>query len=74
MPARVLNLLAAIAVLAVIWLIALPWAAGQPKMARHLEWLEQEKIDPSAMYYTELEMMKPILTRLALEQRKTLDP
>ncbi len=70
MAARLLQLLAALGVLALVWLVALPWAANRPRMAAHLHWLEQEKIDPSAMYYTELEMMEPIFTKLAIERRK----
>ncbi len=63
----------ALIVVGALWLIVLPWAANRPKMAAHLQWLDDEGIDPSAMYYTELDMMEPIFTRLALEQRKQGD-
>ena len=65
-----LRLAVTLCVIGVIWLVVLPWAAGRPKMAAHLQWLDNEGIDPSAMYYTELEMMEPILDRLALEKRE----
>ena len=42
------------AVLAVIWLIALPWLTALPHTRRYLERLDAEGIDPAAMYYTEL--------------------
>lgn len=47
-----------------LWLVALPWIARQPRMAAHLQWLEDQGIDAGAMYYTELEAMKPILEKL----------
>ena len=55
------------AVLGVIWLHVLPWVAVQPGMAAHLKSLEEQGIDPSAMFYTELDAMEPVLRRL--EQR-----
>jgi len=57
-----------------VWFVALPHAANQPDMAAHLEFLDDNGVDPSAMYYTELEMMKPIFERLALENRKADGP
>lgn len=50
--------------LALCWLIILPWLGSQPSMEAHLRWLDERGIDPSAMYYTELDAMKPILSRL----------
>ncbi|WP_238476549.1 hypothetical protein [Bythopirellula goksoeyrii] len=58
-----LRLLAVICLIALGWLAVLPWLAEQPRMKSHLDWLEAEKIDPSAMYYTELEAMEVILHR-----------
>lgn len=53
--------------MSVIWLQVLPWMATQPDMAAHLQQLDEQGIDPSAMFYTELDAMEPILRRL--EQR-----
>ena len=47
-----------------LWLVVLPWIARQPRMAAHLQWLQDQGIDGGAMYYTELEAMKPILEKL----------
>lgn len=58
-----IRLIAASGVIALGWLAVLPWIAEQPRMKSHLDWLEAEKIDPSAMYYTELEVMTEILHR-----------
>lgn len=70
MSKPLLRLAAALGALALVWLVALPRAAKAPAMEARLQWLDEQKVDPSAMYYTELEMMKPILHRLALEQRR----
>ena len=51
-------------VIAAVWLLLLPWVARQPETAAYLERLDAQGIDPSAMYYTELDAMKPILERL----------
>ncbi len=60
------NMKLAFCVIAVcgVWLVALPWIARQPRMAEHLQWLEDQGIDGGAMYYTELEAMQPILEKL----------
>ncbi|EMI52721.1 hypothetical protein [Rhodopirellula sallentina] len=52
-----------IAVLSIVWLVLLPAYARQPKMRQHLQWLDEKGIDPSAMYYTELEIMDEILAK-----------
>lgn len=54
---------------AVIWLVVLPWWADSSEMRAHLDWLEARRVDPSAMYYTELEAMKPILHELNARHR-----
>lgn len=69
MVKRITKLAVALGVVGAIWLVALPWAADRPAMAAHLDWLDDQGVDPSAMYYTELEMMGPILDRMALEKR-----
>ncbi len=56
-------------VIAVVWCVVLPWIARRPVMEEHLNWLDDRGIDPSAMYYTELEMMDPILQRLERQRR-----
>ncbi len=52
-----------------VWLLVLPWLAKQPLVNTQLQWLDEQRIDPSAMYYTELEAMKPILARLNERER-----
>jgi hypothetical protein len=52
-----------------VWLIVLPWWAKRTTMQAHLEWLQARRVDPSAMYYTELEAMKPILQDINARER-----
>ncbi len=49
--------------LGLVWLVWLPSHAQRPPVRRHLQWLDERGIDPSAMYYTELEVMEDILAR-----------
>ena len=56
--------------LALVWTVALPWLASRPPIDSHVRWLNERGIDPSAMYYTELEAMKPILKRLNERERR----
>ena len=67
-PARGRIALAAwLAVLALGWLVVLPWLSSLPSQKAHIEWLREQRIDPSARYYTEVEAMEPILERLNSE-------
>ena len=65
----VVRLLWMLSAVGLIWLVILPWMASRPRMEAHLEWLDARGVDPSAMYYTELEMMQPIFDRMAMEKR-----
>jgi hypothetical protein len=49
---------------AVTWCVVLPWLAAQPAVDARIRWLDERGIDPSAMYYTELDAMKPILAKI----------
>ena len=53
-----------VAVIGFTWCVILPHLASLPKMRAHSQWLDDSGIDPSAMYYTELPVMEPILQRL----------
>jgi hypothetical protein len=63
------RLVLATAVIAVAWLVALPRIARLPAQNKSWRALEASGIDPSAMYYSELEAMEPILNRLNLGER-----
>ena len=60
-----MRLAVGLAAILVLWLAVLPWIAEQPPVRRHIEFLEQRQIDPSAMFYTELEPMAEVRTRVA---------
>jgi hypothetical protein len=49
------------------WLVVLPWLSALPSQKENIEWLREQRIDPSARYYTEVEAMEPILERLNSE-------
>ena len=61
---RMLRLAAWASAIAAVWLVALPWLARQPAIDARIRRLDAQGIDPSAMYYTELDMMQPILEDL----------
>jgi hypothetical protein len=68
---RPLHRLGAIsAIVAAIWLLGLPWLSKFPPMAARLDWLDEQRVDPSAMYYTEVEALKPVLERLNNQGRR----
>lgn len=64
------RLLATVGLLSAIWLVLLPWLSARQPVAAQLQLLDEHGVNPSAMYYTELEMMQPVLARMALEKRK----
>ncbi len=49
--------------LGTLWLYLLPRIARLPAVNAHRQWLDQREINPSAMYYTDLKVMKSILSR-----------
>lgn len=58
------RLAAGLLAIVVVWIAALPRLADQPPVRRHIEFLQQRQIDPSAMFYTELEPMGEVRTRV----------
>lgn len=64
----VLKLVTSIIAIAIFWCVVLPWYADQPAMRQHLQFLDDRGIDPSAMFYTELDAMDAILEKI--ESRK----
>ena len=45
----------------IVWLVLLPAVARQPAFRSDLRRLREQGINPSAMYYTELEMMGEVI-------------
>lgn len=56
-----LKLAACLTVVALVWCVLLPRLSRQPRVERRLDWLAAERIDPSAMYYTELDRMPELM-------------
>ena len=69
----VIQLAIAIVVISVVWLVLLPQLSSRPETAAYLRQLDQQGIDPSAMYYTELEMMDELLSRIEKPHRAPLN-
>ena len=57
----IFRLLASVAVIAVVWLGVLPFVAKNHRVKQRIQWLEQQRIDPTAMFYTDLPAMDEIL-------------
>jgi hypothetical protein len=60
----IIRLLLSGVVIAIVWCVVLPQMAGLPQVREYMNWLDERGIDPTAMYYTELPAMDPILDRL----------
>jgi hypothetical protein len=61
-----LRSLALISLLVVVgWLVVFPAVTRLGPIRRHIDRLEAARIDPSAMYYTELEMIGDVQQSLA---------
>jgi hypothetical protein len=54
---RVVRLLGGAMLVAVVWCGLLPQLLAWPPIARHVALMEERQVDPSAMYYTELERL-----------------
>lgn len=54
-------LLLASGLLGLVWLVILPRISHVPAVRNRIEWLEQHRINPSAMFYTELEQVDQLL-------------
>ena len=52
-----------------LWLVLLPWLSRLEPFANRLQWLEEKQIDAGAMYYTELEALRPVLKRMERQHR-----
>ena len=53
-----------VGVILVLWLAVLPRIADQPAVRRHIQFLEQQRVDPSAMFYTELDTINEVRSRM----------
>lgn len=63
---KLCRLLISLATVAVVWLGVLPRLCDQPDIAQHIRTQQQLNIDPSALFYTELDVMPLIIHRVEL--------
>ena len=54
------SLCSCTATIAIVWIIVLPWIGSQQSVKSDIEYLKQRGIDPSALYYTDLEALVEI--------------
>ncbi len=58
------SLLFAVGLIGLVWMWVLPSIGRTRPMREYRAWLKQNQINPSAMFYTELDVMDPILRRI----------
>ncbi len=68
------RLLAALIAAGIIWCGVLPSVATQPRVQQHLTFLDERGIDPSAMFYTELDVMDAILQKVDRSHSDSVGP
>lgn len=61
---------AAIAVVSVVWLLILPWIGSHESMRARVNELDQQGIDPAALFYTDLDAMQRLESNLAAIKRE----
>ncbi len=65
-----LQFAAACVSIALVWLVVLPYLGSRPAIQSAIRQQERQGIDPSAMFYTELEVMDSVLSRMdAIQDR-----
>jgi len=69
-PAGWASLCAAAALIALLWMVVLPRVAEHPDLKARIKFLEERGIDPSAMFYTELNCLEGVLDRVDHFHRK----
>ena len=52
-----LRLAACVGIVALAWLVVLPWVGRLPPIERHVRMMEDGEVNPAAMVYTELERL-----------------
>ncbi|QEG20926.1 hypothetical protein [Mariniblastus fucicola] len=65
-----LKLAIATIAIVVFWCVALPRLSANPQNQAYIEFLDERGIDPSAMFYTELDCMDSILVRNESQSRR----
>jgi hypothetical protein len=71
-PQRWLSLLAAVSVIAVIWLVLLPPLSHWAPVRARIRFLHEQQIDPAACFYTDLDRMPRI--EADLDSARRADP
>ena len=68
-----LRLTAGSGLILIVWLVLLPAIGRQPQIQSRIDFLNEQGIDPSAMYYTDLEVMSEVEERVTTLQKEHPD-
>ena len=60
-----LSLGVTILTITVVWIFVLPWVGSRPSVRARIEHLDRKGVDPSALYYTDIEAMGRVESNLA---------
>ncbi len=52
------SLCLSVTAIVIVWTVILPWIGSQQPIRSRIEYLDQRGIDPTALYYTDLEAMQ----------------
>ena len=58
------SLVGIVLVVSGVWLVVLPWIGARPHVSQRIQDEQARGIDPSAMFYSELELLPPIAHRM----------
>ncbi len=67
---KYLTLGSSIVLIAIVWGTVLPWIGSHCGINERMENLDSKGIDPSALYYTELEIMESISDKIEEAHRR----
>ena len=54
-----------VSVILIVWTLVLPWISSWQSVRAQIELLDRHRIDPTALYYTDLEAMERIESDVA---------
>lgn len=60
-------------VVSAVWLVGLPWLGKFSPVAEHIKNQQTQGIDPSAVFYSELEILPPVVHRIERLQQSNRD-
>jgi hypothetical protein len=59
------SLCLGVSAILIVWTLVLPWIGSRQSLRSQIEYLDQQGIDPAALYYTDLDAMERIMSDIA---------